>query len=294
MSAAVHLCRIAPDGYPHHRAFDEVVDTCAWAIRALGHTVDVAWNAMPDAGLNIVFGAHLLPAAQARALSPETVVCNFEPVDLQTTFADWSRVDALRQATVWDYSARNVDYIRALTGNSRVTHVPIGYAPLLTRVTAALVQDIDVLFYGSVNPRRASLLDRLEARGLAVTRVFGVYGTERDALIARAKVVLNVHFYEARVFELVRVSYLLANSKAVVAECDARTELADDLRPGLCLAPYEDLESAVTRLVHDAAARQRLEQHGYDCMRARRAERLLAAPLADALARLTWRPAKPT
>lgn len=286
MSAAVHLCRIAPDGYPHHRAFDEVVETCAWAIRALGHAVDVVWNALPGGGLNIVFGAHLLPGAQASALSPDTVVCNFEPVDLQTTFADWSRLDALRQATVWDYSARNVEYVRALTGNSRVTHVPIGYAPLLTRVPAAPVPDIDVLFYGSMNPRRVSLLDRLEARGLAVTRVFGVYGTERDAFIARAKVVLNVHFYEARVFELVRVSYLLANSKAVVAECDARTELADDLRPGLCLAPYDGLEEAVIRLVQDTDTRQRLEQRGYACMRARRAESLLAAPLADALARL--------
>lgn len=285
MSATVHLCRIAPDGYAHHRAFDEVADTAAWAIRTLGHTVDIVWNTLPDTGLNIVFGAHLLPAAQARALSPDTVVCNFEPIDLQTTFADWSRIDALRQATVWDYSARNVEYIRALTDNGRVTHVPIGYAPLLTRIPSAPVQDIDVLFYGSMNARRMALLDRLEARGLAVARVFGVYGTERDALIGRAKVVLNVHFYEARVFELVRVSYLLANSKAVVAECDARTELADDLRPGLCLAPYDELEEAVVRLVHDDAERQRLAQRGFDGIRARRADALVAAPLADALAR---------
>ena len=44
MSATVHLCRIAPDGYAHHRAFDEVADTAAWAIRTLGHTVDIVWN----------------------------------------------------------------------------------------------------------------------------------------------------------------------------------------------------------------------------------------------------------
>ena len=80
-------------------------------------------------------------------------------------------------------------------------------------------------------------------------------------------------------------AYLLANSKAVVAECDARTELADDLRPGLCLAPYDELEEAVVRLVHDDAERQRLAQRGFDGIRARRADALVAAPLADALAR---------
>ena len=41
---------------------------------------------------------------------------------------------------------------------------------------------------------------------------------QRDALIARSKVVLNMHYYEPGEFESVRVSYLWANRKCVVTE----------------------------------------------------------------------------
>lgn len=281
----VHICRVAPEGYVHHRAFDEVVETLEYAARTLGYPVDVVWNALPQDGLNLVVGAHLLEPAVARAFTPATVVCNFEPIDLQTTFTDWSRLDAVRGATVWDYSVRNVEYIRALTGNVNVTHVPIGYAPGLSRIAPAGSQDIDVLFYGSLNDRRAHILDQLDARGLTVMRAFGVYGEERDALIARAKVVLNVHYYEARILELVRVSYLLANRKAVVAEYDERTELADDLKDGLRLGRYDELVESVVQLVSDDEARRSLEANGFATMTRRRAEAIIDVPLANAAAR---------
>lgn len=281
----IHICRIAPQGYLHHRAFDEVVETLEYAARTLGYPVDIVWNALPADGLNLVVGAHLLEPDAARTLTPATVVCNFEPIDLQTTFTDWRRLDAVRSATVWDYSARNVEYIRALTGNVNATYVPIGYAPVLSRIAPSPSQDIDVLFYGSLNERRTCILDQLDARGLAVVRAFGVYGEERDALIARAKVVLNVHYYEARILELVRVSYLLANRKAVVAEYDERTELAEDLKDGLRLARYDDLVESVVQLVSDNEARRTLEAKGFARMTQRRAETILDTPLANAAAR---------
>ncbi len=280
----INLCRIAPPGYVHHRAFDEIVETLQHAIAALRHPVAVHWNALPDTGLNIVIGAHLLEAAAAEALGPETVVYNFEEIERQTGWTRPETLRALRRTTVWDYSARNLELIAAFTGNPRLVHVPVGYVPALTRIPEADPQDIDVLFYGALNERRIRSLERVEARGLRVHRAFGVYGTERDALIARAKVVLNLHFHRARVLEIVRVSYLLANRKAVVCECDARTEILDDLRGGMRLAAYEDLPEACAELVPDAAARRACEEAGFERMSQRRADDLLRAPLAAALA----------
>ena len=46
---------------------------------------------------------------------------------------------------------------------------------------------------------------------------YGVYGAERDRLIARSRLVLNVHYFPTHIFEMIRVSYLLANRTAVVA-----------------------------------------------------------------------------
>jgi hypothetical protein len=51
-----------------------------------------------------------------------------------------------------------------------------------------------------------------------VHHAYDVWGPARDELIARAKVVLNLHYYEAAIFEQVRVSYLLNNEALVISE----------------------------------------------------------------------------
>ncbi len=66
---------------------------------------------------------------------------------------------------MWDCSAQNVAAIRQATGHPDVHHVPIGCMPQLTRIAAAPEQDIDVLFYGSVTPRRETVLQALDASG---------------------------------------------------------------------------------------------------------------------------------
>lgn len=53
-------------------------------------------------------------------------------------------------------------------------------------------RDLDVLFYGSITPRRARILESLSAAGIQVTALYGVLGAERDRYIDRAKVVLDL------------------------------------------------------------------------------------------------------
>ena len=129
---------------------------------------------------------------------------------------------------MWDYSLHNIDkwktYWETMNCAYAPVHVPLGYVPELTRIRPAPIQDIDVLFYGSLNDRRSAIIKALCDAGANVHTVFGVYGKGRDELIARSKVVLNLHFYEQKLFEIVRVSYLLANSKAVVTECSSDTD----------------------------------------------------------------------
>jgi hypothetical protein len=88
---------------------------------------------------------------------------------------------------------------------------------------------------------------------------FRVYGAERDALIARAKVVLNLHAHDNWGFETVRLSYLLANRKAVVCEAASPDDVDADLRDGLLSVPYDRLVEACVALAHDEPARRRME-----------------------------------
>lgn len=122
-------------------------------------------------------------------------------------------------------------------------------------------QDIDVLFYGSVGPRRQKILDQIKALGLNVHAVFGVYGPERDALIARSKVILNLHHYDSKIFEVVRVFYLMINSKAVVSEVGNETSISEVYTAGILKSPYEHLANSCLELAGDEKSRIKLEEN---------------------------------
>ncbi len=249
-----HIVLVRPAGYAHSECFREVAEGLQWALGSLGHAAVVAENTLDPRATNIVLGAHLLPEAEALGLPANAVVYNLEQLG-GAELPAWYPALASR-VRVWDYSELNLPYWARVRQIAPIEVVPIGFAPILERIRPTAEQDIDVLFYGSVNERRKHILLALEAAGVRVRHAFGVYGAERDALIARSKVVLNVHFYESKVFELVRVSYLLANAKAVV------TEPSPDLgrlAGGVAVFLYEQLVEGCLRFLANEEARRVLE-----------------------------------
>jgi hypothetical protein len=277
------ISRLSPAHHGHTAAFDELADMLHFGLEALGHRVNVlASNRVGARGINLVLGAHLLGDAGGRRLAPHTILYNTEQIHPESGWRPHF-VAVLGRCVVWDYSRRNLERIRQLTGNDRLWHAPVGYVPQLTRIVDDDRQDIDVLFYGTLNERRRRVLAALEAAGLSVHCAFGLYGAARDRLIARAKVVLNVHYYAAGVFEIVRVAYLLANRKAVVTECADESEIDADLRDGVRLARYDDLVAACRELVGDAVHRARLGEAGFTRMTARPAAQLLRPAVTAAL-----------
>jgi hypothetical protein len=166
---------------------------------------------------------------------------------------------------VWDYSEANIAFLRE-RGVARPGLLRLGFQKELARIEPAAEQDIDVLFYGSMGSRRAQVIEALRARGLRVTAVFGVYGEQRDALIARSRVVLNLHHYAAKILEVVRVFYLMTNAKAVVCEYGPDTVADPIYLDGLRAVPYEKLVDACADLVRDDAARLLLQARAQACL----------------------------
>lgn len=252
---------IRPQGYLHTEAFREIAETLLFGLRRLGHAASIAENVVDRTATNLFLGAHLLQPQDAPLLPSGSIIYNLEQLggaELQPAYYELAR-----RLQVWDYDQRNIDKWKNL-GCARVpVHVPIGYVPEMTRISPAPAQDIDVLFYGSLNERRHRILNALKDLGIKVHAVFGVYGRERDDLIARSKIVLNVHFYEAKVFEIVRVSYLLANSKAVVTECSPGAATEAGLTDGVLALPYERLVEGCRALLQNDDERRRLQSRGF-------------------------------
>ena len=89
-------------------------------------------------------------------------------------------------------------------------------------------------------------------------------GSARDGLIARSKIVLNLHFYESRVFEIVGVSYLLANRKCVVSEAGSDSRFESQFVPGFAFVPYHKLAETCLQLLQDPVKRDALARSGFD------------------------------
>lgn len=257
---------VSPPGSVHHEAFREVAQSLHYGLAALGHDSVLTDRLDLDERRTIVLGSNLLAH---RGLTPPkaAILYNLEQVDDGSPWMSAELLDLFRNYQVWDYSEANIERLAARQV-PRPTYVPIGYVPQLTRIVPA-PEDIDVLFYGCLNERRRAVLDDLRARGLRVEWLFGIYGASRDAWIARSKIVINIHFYAAKVFEMARVSYLLANRRVVVSERGADPTVERGLASGVAFAAYDDLADRCVALLADEAARRELSERGYQIFSAR-------------------------
>lgn len=250
---------VSPAGYQHSRCFEEVALTLRAAFAALGFDAPIVTNPGEIRDRAIVLGANLLSSAQA--LPPGLILYNLEQIQRDSPWLTPGYLELLRRYPVWDYSAHNIERLKDY-GIEGAALCGIGYMPALTRIPAAM-EDVDVVFVGSLNDRRRHVLDALAREGKSVRAGFNLYGEERDTLIARAKLVLNLHFYESQVFEIVRVSYLLANRKCVVSETGHDSTLEGPLRDGVAFAPYDDLAETCLRLLDQPQERARLAARGF-------------------------------
>jgi hypothetical protein len=149
---------------------------------------------------------------------------NFIAVQMEQTGVDDSRwmrqeyYDMLDKAIeVWDYSKVNIKNFSKKI-NVIIKHVPIMYMDCIHNKNKLLQKkDIDVLFMGSMNERRKKIIHDLKDNGINVhVAPYNLWGQKRDNMLARSKIVLNIHFYENAILETTRLSYVLSLGECIV------------------------------------------------------------------------------
>ncbi|MGW0179732.1 glycosyltransferase family protein [Nocardia sp. NPDC003345] len=268
-----------PASYEHREAFREVAETVDIALRRLGHDSVLTDELRVPGRRSIVFGSNTL-SWWGLEVPADAVLFNLEQIAPGSQWVTEELLGLFRRHTVWDYSLRNIAALREL-GVPDVRHVPIGHVPELERVPPAAEQDIDVLVIGSLNEHRLAPIERLRGLGVNAQAHFGVYGAARDALYGRAKIILNTHYYDTKIFEIVRVSYLLANGFFVVSEDCADTEEAAPFAPAVAFTGYDRVVRTCLHYLDAPGERAARAAAGREIMRARPATAYLAAALGD-------------
>ena len=255
--------------------FLDVAHALVGALRDLGHEVSTD-------GRNLIFcGCYGDPSN----LSPDAIVFNTEQVNVKSANrTSWFDAAPERWARhlFLDYSATNVAALRSR--GITVAHCPLGYTPRMERHWPNVPQDIDVLWYGSNTHWRQPILETLARAPLRFCTVNGVYGVERDRLIARSKVVLNLHAWAERpIFEVFRASHVWSNRKCLVSEDGSiDPELEALARRASAVVPRDQIVEACLELVDDHKKRRAVEERGYAAWR----ETSMAASLERALAEI--------
>jgi hypothetical protein len=267
-------------GYVHIAALQELVEAVFHGLKQLDQHVSLGDPSDEIPQNAILIGAHLFSAEQCISVPDGVIVYNSEHAGSEWLNTHYRAL--LNRVIIWDYSLDNAGMLQRLLGRP-VLYVPLGYVPPFTRIRARATEDIDVLFCGSLTERRVAVFGAIRSFGLSVHHGFGVYGTERDTLTARAKIVLNVHAYLPGAFEVVRLSYLLANRKAVVSEVNPGEWVDADLDGAFAAAGYDDIAAKVVGLAADAHLREALALAGYRKFTSRNQAVILRQALGDRL-----------
>jgi hypothetical protein len=252
----------------HKLIFEDMIIAMQAAIKDLGFTCTRTENVYVDGAVNIVIGSVMFASkAVTDALGNKPFVL-YQMEQLASDRGHLPNyphyIHLMKNASViWDYSHTNIERLAQL-GFNGVIHVPAGYHKALEVVRHAQPKDIDVLFFGTRSPRREHIIRALHARGIKVVAATGVYGGERNALIAGSKIVLNLHCADIDTLEEVRLSFLLSNRCFVISELADHNPYGD----GVAFCPYDRLvETCEQYLQAGEAVRKDIADKGYQAIR---------------------------
>lgn len=238
----VHLSVTQPPGYVHALGLLDQARYVRYQLRRLGVQVTLSKNRLREDAINIVFGAHLgFPLELKRRHT--CIIFNLEQLGKGGAELPPDYMQLLRHSAVIDYNPDNVQAY--CVDPNEVPIVPFLYAPYLKADSAPALEDrpIDLLFFGSMNPRRQAFIRRIESTGRSVTMFDQpIYGAERDDFIRQAKAVVNCHFYESNRFEQARASHCLSLGTPFISERTSTTRPAEAFEDAVFWVDEQSLE----------------------------------------------------
>jgi len=247
-----NLVRIVPDNgyYVHAQVFHEIEAAFFFTLKRMGFDVTNTINDFVPDARNIVFGMQHCPVDVVRHDIPKnTIVYSLEQMRDTPECIRWCR--KYRDLEVWDYSILNKETLE-LAGVENIKVVPIGYVPEISYVDREPPEkrDIDILAYMSPGPRRLKIMDQFKNNpNINFVHLHSCYGEERDSYMARAKLIINIHNYDNKIFEMVRISHALQQGIPILAERAPDTDFPDYMEDTVNLSTYNRFVDTTYRLL---------------------------------------------
>ncbi|MDI3428911.1 MULTISPECIES: GT99 family glycosyltransferase N-terminal domain-containing protein [Aeromonas] len=148
---------------------------------------------------------------------------------------------------IFDYSLKNIAFLQDKGLSYRqIYHLPVGFLPRELNNTVS--ETVDVLFYGDINnDRRRDYITELK-KHFSVKIINDLFGEALYAEMSKAKVVVNIHYYEGALLETTRIYECLSQNKIIVSEESADMDEYSALLPLVDFVPVNDIQAMVEKV----------------------------------------------
>ncbi|HHQ6721307.1 TPA: GT99 family glycosyltransferase N-terminal domain-containing protein [Serratia fonticola] len=234
--------------YVAHRVEKSLIDI------GLGVTIVHAYSAIADSGqMHIVICPQMFPEL------PKNYVAFQMEQSINPRWFTAEYFAILNNAiAVFDYSLTNIEYLlQQGIPYQKLFYMPISsydnYADHLSHTGYNLQpaqdeKDIDVLFYGDPNcERRQSYLRQL-SKSFNVHIASEVFGQDLTRLVQRAKLIINIHYYEDALLETTRLYETLSLGTPIVSETSSDIQQHDMLANVIDFAPVGDVNAMADKI----------------------------------------------
>ncbi|WP_052494029.1 hypothetical protein [Nitrosospira sp. NpAV] len=188
----------------------------------------------------------------------------------QSVSSRWFNDEYLRilenSAAILDYSTINISFL-TLKGLSprQIYYLPIGYIANYGPEPDHTLEDCDVIFYGDVkNKRRQGFLRELK-KHFRVEIVNDLFGKSLHAALARARIVVNIHYYAGALLETTRIWECLSLNKLIISERSSDMDQHGELLQIIDFVDIDDISGMVARvrywLDNDSLRQQRISEN---------------------------------
>ena len=175
---------------------------------------------------DILFIICHFPYYLQRAHNIRIFIINIDPAKVFNHLQPFYSIAAgsINTTYILDYQSENIKYFNKVNQNEKlkIQYLPptknTFFVDLFNENKQNIMEkDIDILFYGSLSPRRMEIFEKLKKYKF-LHYGYGPF-SELVPLIQRSKIVLNVYNYENnKPFEYYRISFLLSNNIFFITE----------------------------------------------------------------------------
>lgn len=193
---------------------------------------------------NIVFGMHevcklFLPSFD----KDDIIIFNTEQLFYGSEWVNSNYISILENYEVMDYCNANSRWLKS-EFNIDCEVFTFGYYPIYTNIDC----DIDVLFYGTYTEERWQVFESIKHLPLNIRFEKELWGEEKKDLINRSKIILNLHRYNSKLLQIVKLFPLISSDKIIISEHCGDED--DYIGLPIIFCNREDMEKNIMSCIH--------------------------------------------